>query len=58
MVRGGSELSGALSGIYLGGGGDEVSCDMLAVVVSNPGPTSEDKPVSGEETLRKAVTSH
>lgn len=52
------ELSGDLSGIYLGGGGDEASCDMLAVVVSNPGSASEDESASGEDTFRKAVTSH
>ena len=52
------ELGGGLSGIYLGGGGEEVSsCDMLAVVASNPGPASEDEPASGEDTFRKAVTS-
>lgn len=35
-----------------------VSSDMLAIVVSNPGPASEDEPDSGIDTFRKAVTSH
>jgi len=56
----GSDVEGDVSGIYLGGGGDEISCDVLAAVVSDPGPKPEpegDEPASDEHTSRKAVTS-
>jgi len=61
MVRGGLDVEGDVSGIYLGGGGDEISGNVLAAVVSNPGPEPEpegDEPASDINTSRKAVTSH
>lgn len=63
MVRGGLGLGceGVVSGIYLGGGDDEISCNVLAAVVSDSGPKPEpegDEPASDGDTARKAVTSH
>jgi len=61
MVRGGLEVGGDLSGMYLGGGGDVVSCNVLAASVFNPEPEpepeEEDEPEEDEDMFRKAVTS-